>query len=487
MSKSSHVNGNGTNGTNGDLRKRPVNGKSTPATKSEISKVGREADRKLEVHTTYEFGGPIGVSIMITIFPPIMYYLWICLWFYDGALVHPTGITDILPFLGRMWDHVRNDAAPNTWSVSFYVGLMVFQLLLAFIMPGYQQEGLPVPSLNYKTLTYNCNALACWYATLVASVIVHTTGILRLTGIIDNFGPVMTVSIIWGFGLSLVTYWVSLYQGTSHRMSGNFIYDFFMGAVLNPRIGNVDLKMFQEVRIPWVLLFYICVGGACKQYEDYGYVSANAAFMVLATGLYINACAKGEECIPQTWDMFYEKDGFMLIFWNFAGVPFTYCYPTLYMVRRHPDTYKFPLWGNIALYSTLMIAHYIFDTSMAQKSHFKMQMQGVYQERMTFPQWPWSTIKNPNFIQTAHGNKLLTSGWWAFARKPNYSADWIQSLTWGLSAGFSSIIPYYYSVFFFVVLVHRCSRDFERCAQKYGKDWEEYCRRVPYKFIPGVY
>jgi delta24(24(1))-sterol reductase len=31
------------------------------------------------------------------------------------------------------------------------------------------------------------------------------------------------------------------------------------------------------------------------------------AFMVLATGLYINACAKGEECIPQTWDMFHEK------------------------------------------------------------------------------------------------------------------------------------------------------------------------------------
>jgi Ergosterol biosynthesis ERG4/ERG24 family len=31
---------------------------------------------------------------------------------------------------------------------------------------------------------------------------------------------------------------------------------------------------------------------------------------------------KGEECIPQTWDMFHEKWGFMVIFWNFAGVPF---------------------------------------------------------------------------------------------------------------------------------------------------------------------
>ena len=55
------------------------------------------------------------------------------------------------------------------------------------------------------------------------------------------------------------------------------------------------------MRIPWVLLFLISVAGVAKQYDNYGYVSPNQAFMVLATGLYINACAKGEELIPQTW------------------------------------------------------------------------------------------------------------------------------------------------------------------------------------------
>lgn len=85
----------------------------------------------------------------------------------------------------------------------------------------------------------------------------------------------------------------------------------------------------------------------------------NMAFMTLATWLYLNAwwvnmlvrsdlfvwssfSGKGEECIPQTWDMYHEKWafylnlsdtmdiyptyswrwGFMVIFWNFAGVPF---------------------------------------------------------------------------------------------------------------------------------------------------------------------
>ena len=43
-----------------------------------------------------------------------------------------------------------------------------------------------------------------------------------------------------------------------------------------------------------------------------------------------------------------------------------------------------------------------FDTSMSQKSRFRMQMQGTYQYRYTFPQLPWGTLKNPTYVQTAH-------------------------------------------------------------------------------------
>lgn len=40
---------------------------------------------------------------------------------------------------------------------------------------------------------------------------------------------------------------------------------------------------------------------------------------------------------------------------------------------------------------------------MSQKSRFKMQTQGITKFRNTFPQLPWGTLKNPEFIQTAHG------------------------------------------------------------------------------------
>jgi delta24(24(1))-sterol reductase len=42
----------------------------------------------------------------MTGFPILMYYLWICLWFYDGKLVHPNSVDDVKPFLGRMWGHI---------------------------------------------------------------------------------------------------------------------------------------------------------------------------------------------------------------------------------------------------------------------------------------------------------------------------------------------------------------------------------------------
>lgn len=99
----------------------------------------------------------------------------------------------------------------------------------------------------------------------------------------------MTVAIIVSFAVTLLIYLLSVnfnYGGEPLRMSGNVVYDIFMGASLNPRLftsqifafgrknwQGVDLKMFAEVRIPWVLLFTIAISGGVKQYEEHGYVT----------------------------------------------------------------------------------------------------------------------------------------------------------------------------------------------------------------------
>ncbi|KAI0322770.1 ERG4/ERG24 ergosterol biosynthesis protein [Amylostereum chailletii] len=468
--------------SSGDLHQRngKVNGKSEQngATdkKLSVSDEGRRTDQLLDKHLDDDVG-----------FPLLMYYLWICLWFYDGQLVYPTSVDNIKPFFYQMWTHVRDDASPNAWAWKVYSLFVVFELVIAGIIPGYQQEGLPVPSLNYKTLMYNCNALQCIYITLAVAGGLHYTGTFRLTQIMENYGHLMSVAMIYGFGVSFATYFWAVLRGEAMRMSGSFPYDLFMGAALNPRIGSIDLKMWAEVRVPWMILLLLSISGACKQYDEYGYVTPNMAFMVLATWFYLNACGKGEECIPQTWDMFHEKWGFMVIFWNFAGVPFTYLNSVVYMASHDPSKYRFSTPTYVLLYATLITMYYIWDTAMSQKSHFKRQLAGSYKERWTFPQLPWRMIKDPQFVQTAHGNRLLVSGWWAYSRKPNYAADWTMSFCWGAVVGTASPIPYFYCLFFLAVLTHRCGRDFERCAVKYGKDWERYCEIVRWKFVPGIY
>ncbi len=57
----------------------------------------------------------------------------------------------------------------------------------------------------------------------------------------------MTVASLTGVGVTVLTYVLTVLFGKPHRMSGNVLYDIFMGASLNPRILNLDLKIWVEI------------------------------------------------------------------------------------------------------------------------------------------------------------------------------------------------------------------------------------------------
>lgn len=424
---------------------------------------------------SYEFGGPLGNLFIILSSHFLVYYLWISLTYYNGSLAFPKL---------EMINHIANDAKPTFIAAMIYFGFMGFQFLLAYLMPGIQVKGLPIPRENNKQLSYLCNGIGSWYVTLVVACILHFSGIFPLTLLVDHMGSLITVGMIFANSLAL---WLNIYAAYAKKQttpSGNLIYDFFMGTMLNPRIGRVDLKLFSEIRVPWILLFFLTLSAAAKQFELTGSISASMAFMILAHGLYTNACMKGEECIPTTWDIFYEKFGWMLIFWNYVGVPFVYCFQSFYILKNNP---QLPLPYVIALFVILLFAYYVWDTANSQKNRFRMQLRGTYVKRNTFPQLPWGTLKNPKYIKTASGSALLIDGWYRYGRKIHYTADSIMALTWGLACGFSGILPYLYPVFFIAMIAHRYHRDKRKCAKKYGEDWKRYCEQVPYKFIPFIY
>jgi delta24(24(1))-sterol reductase len=431
-----------------------------------------------------EFGGQLGVAAIMVLSHLMVFYLWASLTYHHGALFGPTSRADVIPFLQRLWHDIVAGAAPSWHAAAIYFGFLALQALLACTMPGVWIKGLPVPSEGNVQLRYLCNGAASWYATLAIAALLHVTGLFRLTELADNLGPVLTVATLFANVVAVVVYVATIARGKQTRMSGNLVYDFFMGAVLNPRVGRLDLKFFIEIRVSWMLLFFLTLSAAAKHYQLHGSITSSLVFMVVAHGLYTNACMKAEDCIPTTWDIFHEKWGWMLIFWNLVGVPYVYSFNSYYLLVNGPVEHS-PVY-TFALFALLFGAYYVWDTSQAQRNSFRMKELGTYVRRRTVPQLPWGTLRNPRFLRTANGGTLLVDGWWAYARKIHYSADILMALSWGLACGFSGVLPYLYPAFFFVMIMHRAVRDEKRCRAKYGADWERYRQLVPARFVPFV-
>lgn len=54
-------------------------------------------------------------------------------------------------------------------------------------------------------------------------------------------------------------------------------------------------------------------------------------------------------------------------------------------------------------------------------------------------------------------------------------------------AGFSSPVPYFFSIYFGILRMNRAFRDDHDFAIKYVADWNAYTAKVPNLFVPGLF
>lgn len=92
-----------------------------------IDDKGQKVEKQVDAQIVYEFGGSLGVSCMMILFPCLMYYFWACLEFYEGSLQIPSK-----ELVGKIMHH----AAPTLKAAQIYLGFCLFQAILSLIMPG---------------------------------------------------------------------------------------------------------------------------------------------------------------------------------------------------------------------------------------------------------------------------------------------------------------------------------------------------------------
>ena len=286
--------------TNGDIRQNGI--PSSKANGHTINGALKSRGSRKDDEERLEFGGPWGVSMLIMLFPVLMWYMWIGATYYDGHLPLPKKGEHIVDFIQHLGYLLYEGAYPSAKAWTMYWTFILFEGVCYLSLPGVTVKGKPLPQEDGRQLTYYCSGVWAFYVTIAVMSLLHTTGLFKLYTIIDEFGPLLSVAIISSFAVSIIAYVSAVRRNAACRMTGSTVYDFFMGAELNPRLfGLLDMKMFFEVRIPWYILFLITFSAAARQYDQNGWVSGEMGFLLMAHFLYANACSKGEELIVTTW------------------------------------------------------------------------------------------------------------------------------------------------------------------------------------------
>eukprot|EP00555_Chaetoceros_dichaeta_P009974 CAMPEP_0198259478 /NCGR_PEP_ID=MMETSP1447-20131203/8658_1 /TAXON_ID=420782 /ORGANISM="Chaetoceros dichaeta, Strain CCMP1751" /LENGTH=501 /DNA_ID=CAMNT_0043946873 /DNA_START=40 /DNA_END=1545 /DNA_ORIENTATION=- len=478
----------------------------------------------------YEFGGPIGAFLTTLLLPPLTLLLT-----HAASTGKLTSLLDTDFLLHHLSSAVGSSISggSSSFSSSRLVPCLIatlawflFQVLLQKVLPCELVQGAPLPRNDNDTsagvggggkgdckrITYRINGHLGFWVTLLllgfgwpywkfideASSAAAAAaggdgwwtlqfGCAPLHLLYDYYTELATASIIWCTLLSIYLYARTHTHRSSTEttttsplllakggQSGNHIYDFFIGRELNPTWGpnhtGFEWKEFCELRPGLILWVVLNLAFLSVQHSNLGYVSSSMLLVNAFQFFYVWDALYQERAILTTMDITTDGFGFMLVFGDMVWVPFTYSLQARYLVDHDPGMG----WVGITVILLVnMVGYGIFRGANSQKDAFRRD-----------PSHP--SVSHLKYHPTERGTRLLISGWWGLARKVNYTGDWIMGLSWCLVCGFGSVVPYYYAVYFAILLVHRSERDEHMCREKYGADWGRYKELVPYRFIPGV-
>lgn len=333
------------------------------------------------------------------------------------------------------------------------------------------------------TPEYAANGFEFWtisvfLTTLLAAVFPSAPKIFS-----ENFIPFIMVANI--FGLLFVSYLYIRGKGTYHdkendeREGSSTLFKFLRGLEFHPKLFGVDIKQWTNCRygmISWQIIILLFM---YYYFQKNGF--NNAIFVtVLLQSIYIGKFFFWETGYFNTLDITLDRAGYYICWGCLVFLPALYTYTTYFLINRSP---------NISWKTSLII--FLLGVYFTYKNY------EVDRQKEIFKRDKENSIidgKKAEYLDVKYerdgkivDSKLLLSGHWGFSRHTNYTYEILTSGMWSAVGYQYGPVPFMYLLYIIILLVHRIYRDEAKCSKKYGKYWKEYCKRVPYRLVKGVY
>ncbi len=412
---------------------------------------------------------------LMTACPFGVFFLWYTCVGHGGSLIEAAS-----PLSPATWSEFL--PRPTGTACGIVLGFIALQALLMVFLPGRTRAGPITPA--GERVAYKVNGFAAWLVTNALFLLGGCwLGWFSPAIVYDQFGPILAVCCGLSFVLCALLYAKGVWfpSGPDRGRSGNPVFDFYWGVELHPRIRGFDLKQFANCRLGMMSWSLILLSFASKQYQLRGQLG-NAMLVSLALQfVYVAKFFWWESGYLGTLDVMHDRFGFYLCWGVLTWLPCVYTLPALYLVRRPDDLGAGAAVGLFLLGLAAIGLNYDADA----------QRQRVRATGGNCRIWG----QRPRLIRakyrTADGrvreNLLLVSGWWGLARHFHYLPEMVAAVAWTLPCGFAHALPWFYVAYLGILLAHRSFRDEGRCREKYGSFWREYCERVPYRIVPGLF
>lgn len=418
--------------------------------------------------------GWIGPLALLTTTPFLVVVLWMIAAHFDGSIARFVTTIDPSTFVALI-------PRPTPTAIGIVTGWIVLQAVLLVGLPGPMQLGPITPTGRQPA--YRGNGLLAWVITHALVIGGWAAGLFSASTVIRELGSIIVVLNAFALALCVLLYWKGRHHPSSTDAvhTGHVLFDFFQGIELHPTLFGVQLKQLLNCRVSmmgWSVLV-LCLAG--HQIETYGYLSIGMAVSTALLALYLLKFFVWEGGYFSSLDIMHDRFGYYICWGVLVWVPSVYTIFAQVLAHRPSDLHPAAAIAIFLLGLGSLWANFDADAQ-------RQRVRATGGRTMVWGREPRTILAR---YRTSDGaertNLLLVSGYWGIARHFHYVPELAMALAWALPAGPTRALPYFYFAFLVILLVDRAARDDARCRAKYGPAWEEYCRLVPAKILPGIY